>query len=243
MEDKKSTISNSIIGKLDNNVDLDKVLLSLDVNKNKIDNLDFNKLNLNITFSENDQKDYKKALNLLKLLLNNDGSMTNFLKIIIENKKSENSSKLQMDLIENKIYDLENSLPFKNFIHNIQAKYGFIFNDSESNKVIKRIIEFYYEENKAKKHVMYGISFWVEDKYNSLYETEEEKKKPIGVILKEKKVEFFKEIENFYWRENDSKGSLDGITFIRISKFFRANKLFFFLIETFDFAQFIELLS
>lgn len=89
---------------------------------------------------------------------------------------------------------------------------------------------------------MYGISFWDEDKYNTLYEFEEEKNKQIGTILREKKIEFFKEIDNYFMRCEFFNNDNEEIFFFRFTKFYRNQELFFFLIEIFSFDSLIKII-
>jgi len=145
---------------------------------------------------EEDKIWLKNSIKIIDLMLYNDGSMTNFLKILIEkNKKS-----LKLNLIQSEKFD-KNETKDKIFENNflfgiLQEKYNL---EIKSNKIIKRVIEFFTENNEKeneKNVLMFGISFWNEEKYNSLYSSENEKKIPLGVILREKKIEFYKETKN-----------------------------------------------
>jgi len=237
----------NIIGNLYDNINFDEILFKIDIIKNKFENLVLDNINMHSIETE---CSFKRIFNMIKLLIKNDGSMTNFLNIISENLNKQ----LKMDLIENKIYNSVNSIifdknteniKFEKFFENLQNKFNF---NIRSNLIIKRVIEFYHEDREnidkiEKKNIMYGISFWDEEKYKSLYENDEERKKPLGLILREKKIEFFKDIENFYSEicENEERKVKDVII-IRVSKYYKEKNLFFFLFEIFELKKLFELL-
>jgi len=192
---------------------------------------------------EEDKIWLKNSIKIIDLMLYNDGSMTNFLKILIEkNKKS-----LKLNLIQSEKFD-KNETKDKIFENNflfgiLQEKYNL---EIKSNKIIKRVIEFFTENNEKeneKNVLMFGISFWNEEKYNSLYSSENEKKIPLGVILREKKIEFYKETKNECIEINSENKEEKDLLILRLSKYYKENELYFFLIETFQVKKLIQILK
>ena len=252
------------------NLDITETLINIDCIKNRISNFHIKKY-LKAENSQEKKNNILRNFSLILLMFDNDGSMTKTLSNLVENQENKNFPiKLKLNLLENKIYSKienfnkeniiddnllnfeENYIKIKNnqnFFENfksLQNKYLF---EIESDTVIKRIIEFYYDfpnsnENSTneKINLMYGISFWDEIKYNKLYESEINKKKPIGVILRESKIELYKEIEMYFCDKDElifdnkiGKNFLNkNVLIIRISKYYKDNEIFFFLIETFE---------
>ncbi len=249
--ENKLEIYEKVIRNLYSYINLDEIIIHLDKNTHNFEIFDISKILSINEFSNIKEDSIKKGFHIIKILLNNDGSMTNFLKMLIENNNNNANSKkrfLKMDILENKNFDITNisneNYQFKSFFEQLQNSFEFKIN---SSKIIKRIIEFHFEEydNKNRNNIMFGISFWDEEKFNRLYEKEEEKEKPIGVILKEKKIEFYKEIKNYFWEVNEvnENRNLKDVILIRISKFFKDNNIFFFLIETFEMKKLILLID
>jgi hypothetical protein len=222
----------------------------------------YEELNLEEYFSLGNNEEYSKyiknSIKIVDLMLYNDGSMTNFLKILVE-KNTESIKqkiKMKMNLIQCELFDnKENKEEFesKNYLFNL-IKDKFIF-DLNSNIIIKRVIEFYIEDEDEDKDkinekdldknvIMYGISFWNEEKYNLLYSSDNEKNIAIGIILRQKKIEFYKETYNYCIELNSEKnfGDQRDLLILRISKYYNNKELYFFLIETFQIKKLIDII-
>lgn len=209
---------------------------------------EYNQINLEeYFFILNEQIDknwLENSIKIIDLMLYNDGSMTNFLKILIEKNKTET---LKMNLIQSEIFNQdenkENELSNNFLISLLKEKFEF---EIKSNMIIKRVIEFFTENEEKenrKNTIMYGISFWNQEKYNSLYSTESEKKIPLGVILREKKIEFFKETNNVCIELNPENENKKDLLILRITKFYKEKELYFFLIETFQIKNLFKILE
>ena len=179
---------------------------------------------------------------LWNMFLYGDGSMTKNLKFLFPNLKLEIVSK---NMINNRNNDEKNfkEISGENILKSdeefisieVLKKLKELMNfEILSENIIERKIIFYTEENflredsKSEKSLkMVGLSFWDEEFYRKLYPNSEDENKPIGLIMIEKEIEFFKSIKNFIYETPENK------IIFRISTFKINKQTAFVLIEIF----------
>jgi hypothetical protein len=151
-----------------------------------------------------------------KWFLLNDGSMTKIMKILLaENYKFKliNYGRVEEEYKDQIICLIQNNCSF------------FQQNDGLDGNIIKRQIKFFNGESL----IMNAISYWDEDIYSKIYSNEEEQDKPLGSILIEKKVEYYKITENFLLQFKD----YSEVIVFRVSKYTIFRKEAFILFEIF----------
>jgi hypothetical protein len=136
---------------------------------------------------------------LWKMFINNDGLMTICLKNLFD-------SGLRMELLGSNVIEINE------FVNDIEEIAGCKF---KSGLVVQRLIEFINEDS----HLMYGLSYWDENVYNDIFQQDEGK--PIGIILQQKEVEFYR-LMKYYLVNNNV---------IRISTYKMKGQLAFILLE------------
>jgi hypothetical protein len=209
----------------------------------------YDEIELENYFYLRENQEYKKydknTIKIIDLMLNNDGSMTNFLKVLVEKNTDSINKKMNMNLIQCESFNqIENKEVFEsnNYLYKIMME-NFLF-ELSSKIIIKRVIEFYIEEKGNEKNIiMYGISFWNEDKYNSLYSSDKEKNIPLGLILRQKKIEFYRETNNYCIELNLENENYRDLLILRISKYYNNQQLYFFLIETFQIKKLFNMIQ
>lgn len=179
-------------------------------------NNDTNLINMLSVFFDNPNKfDFSLIKSKLwKSFLTNDGSVTKILTILFDNK-------LTLNLIYNEnIFDKKESdfCKLKEFIEKLAKT------KIESGNFIMRKINF-LNNNDIK---MIGISIWDEDAYNDIYNKESEYSKPMGLIFREKEIEYYRTIEN-YIVENETNFIL-----LRLSNYKIKGKTSLLLMEIFN---------
>lgn len=135
-DNKEFNFNNSICGKLFRGIYFDDLIMKIDLNSDKYtrEKLAERIFKKNSHSSPCPNQNYMdQYLKIIDLILNNDGSMTNFLKILLANKTKSNSD-LQMELLENQKYNIFDDKTnminnynenFSNYIKQLEHKFGF----------------------------------------------------------------------------------------------------------------------
>jgi hypothetical protein len=89
--------------------------------------------------------------------------------------------------------------------------------------------------NSGEEVKMIGLSYWNPDAYKKLFSNEEEESKPIGLLIIQKEMEYFKSIRNIIIQENEIK------FIIRICKYKHSGILAFLLVEIFSEKDFVDI--
>jgi hypothetical protein len=161
-----------------------------------ITNIIENLSNININNYEKQEITNK----LWKAFLNNDGSMTLFLQSFF------GKDNLKMKLITNQEIERDNTI-ISNFEKIFDKKF-------DTDSFIYRLIEFIADD----ANILVAVSIWSKEIFDNIYEDET---RPIGLVLAEKEVEYFKKT-NYIIQDK---------TIYRFSSYKMNNKLGFLLLE------------
>jgi hypothetical protein len=151
--------------------------------------------------------------------LNNEGSMTKMMNCLFGEEELKFQLGYNKLLVEDSICQeivtcLENLLNCK----------------IESKEIIARKITFSIQDGIK----MVALSFWNNDFYNNLYKNPEDENKPLGLLILEKEIEYYRYIENYIFNIKEGK------IIFRLSKYKSNKTISFLLIEIFNSDNFIE---
>ena len=181
------------------------------------------------------------------LFLHNDGSMTKNMKFIfpemklklITNRQIEtsNTSNLEFNTSDSEDTRISQEILFNlnNFVE---------FPQITSDKIVERKILFYTDNHNDHTEIdgldikMIGLSFWNEEFHKQLYTDKSDENKPIGLIMIEKEIEFFKTIKSFIFNFENENQFIFRITIFKVHK-----KTAFVLIEIFDYQKLKDILG
>lgn len=157
---------------------------------------------------------------LWRCFLSNDGSMTKMLSELYEGQ-------IKLDLIcSEKILLNKESGKYGHLLVHL-LNHLFFKSNFKSQEVILRKIGF---KNSDGKLIMIGLSVWDGEIYEKIYTQADDLNKPLGLIIREKQIEYYKEIENKFIY-NDS---LDTIFIFRSSIYKMNNTMAFIILEIFE---------
>jgi chorismate-pyruvate lyase len=204
----------------------------MDLNLNSYSILSLNNLNddeflVNFFMNNNSLEKFKiENLNnkLWKCFMTNDGSITKMLTMLLDNK-------LKLDLKYHKSFVKEDKefqdLSIDNKILNLIEK--LCSNHIKASNLINRKINF---KNEKGITIMIGISIWNEDEYERIYD-KDEYSKPIGLIIREKEIEFYHKITTNILPKVEDNVEI-GFILLRSSYYKMKGEVKFILLEIFD---------
>jgi hypothetical protein len=181
------------------------------------------------------------------LFLHSDGSMTKNMKFIFPELKFKLITNRQIETsntsnLEFNTSDSEDSRISQEILFNLNK---FVeFSHITSDKIVERKILFYTDNHNDHTEIdgldikMIGLSFWNEEFYQQLYTDKCDENKPIGLIMIEKEIEFFKTIKSFIFNFENENLFIFRITIFKVHK-----KTAFVLIEIFDYQKLKEILG
>lgn len=178
------------------------------------------------------------------MFLHSDGSMTKNMKFIFPELKLKLITNRHIDSIytsnlEFNSKECEDTKISQEILFNLKI---FVeFPQITSEKIVERKIIFYTDNHDDPTEIdgqdikMIGLSFWNEEFYKQLYNDKSDENKPIGLIMIEKEIEYFKTIKSFIYNYENENKFIFRITIFKVHK-----KTAFVLLEIFDYIKLKE---